>query len=422
MDMKKKLLLSMILLALCLIQASASTYYFKIQLSKADGTSGGWSGYIPVAAVPNPVVDGKQTYNYPNGLRTLLNKGEVTDENGGKCTLPTNSDGTVNKDRIYGIVFANGKGRNISIDGKQPEENILEGDEYTAWTEIREHIKYLDLRKYIRNTYPGDNYFANMHQVEKLELPECGITVGNGVGENNYQYFANCENLKEITIWNGSASVDITADAVKDKKLLNIVGEYMFSNCYNLSTKYINRLIKDVTEIKDYAFKIDDDNRDKSSAEVEGHNMAIVIPSSVTKIGSQAFYNRQKVTGLNIHGNSGCLEIGFEAFGQCDELAKITLDNITPDKKELKIYKNAFMRCKQLNTFEHLDNARITSLGTGVFGDCRSMTDEFVEGVLNNYATNAEIKKIPAYLFWGCNGQDGHNGTDSKKIHVLLPI
>lgn len=412
MDMKKKLLLSMILLALCLIQASASTYYFKIQLSKADGTPGGWSGYIPVAAVPNPIVDGKQTYNYPNGLRTLLNKGEVTDENGGKCTLPTNSDGTVNKDRIYGIVFANGKGRNISIDGKQPEENILEGDEYTAWTEIREHIKYLELREYKCDTYTGDNYFANMHQVEKLELPECGITVGNGVGEKNYQYFANCENLKEITIWNGSASVDITQ---YDKPVLrNCVGEYMFSNCYNLSTKYINRLIQDVTEIKDYAFKVDDGNRDKSSPEVEGHNMAIVIPSSVTKIGSQAFYNRQKVTGLTIHGNSGCLEIGFEAFGRCDELAQITLDNITPAKKELKIYKNAFKLCKQLNTFENLNNANITYLETGVFGDCRSMTNEFVNGVLSNYATNGGTK-IPAYLFFGCNGQDGHDGTVANK-------
>ena len=34
MDMKKKILLSMILLALCLIQASADTYYFKINLYK----------------------------------------------------------------------------------------------------------------------------------------------------------------------------------------------------------------------------------------------------------------------------------------------------------------------------------------------------------------------------------------------------
>lgn len=188
----------------------------------------------------------------------------------------------------------------------------------------------------------------------------------------------------------------------------------MFSNCYSLSTKYINRLIRNVTEIKYRAFYAGDEHRGDFTDEVAGHNMAIEIPSSVTKIGSQAFYNRVKVTGLNIHGKD-CLEIGSEAFGQCDELAKITLDNITPDNKELKIYKNAFMRCKQLNAFENMNTAKITYLGTGVFGDCRSMTDEFVEGVLNNYATNAEIKKIPAFLFFGCNGQDGHDGSDPNK-------
>lgn len=142
--------------------------------------------------------------------------------------------------------------------------------------------------------------------------------------------------------------------------------------------------------------------------------MAIEIPNSVTKIGNQAFYNRVKVTGLNIHGNGG-LEIGFEAFRGCDELANITLDNITPDNKELRIYKNAFRGCKQLNAFENLDKAKITYLETGVFGDCQSMTNEFVNGVLQNYADNGEETKIPAYLFYGCNGQDGHDGKDANK-------
>lgn len=188
----------------------------------------------------------------------------------------------------------------------------------------------------------------------------------------------------------------------------------MFSNCYGLSTKYINRLIKDVTEIKDNAFRADEGNRDKFSDLVADHKMAIEIPNSVTKIGNQAFYNRVKVTGLNIHGNGG-LEIGFEAFRGCDELANITLDNITPDNKELRIYKNAFRGCKQLNAFENLDKAKITYLETGVFGDCRSMTNEFVNGVLQNYADNGEETKIPAYLFYGCNGQDGHDGKDANK-------
>lgn len=405
MDMKKKILLSMILLALCLIQASADTYYFKINLYKDNGELAGWSKYIKVS-------HSSQQGDWVNGLRELVAGNPVTDEgdgNGNGTTtyqLPKNGDGEVDLDRIYGIVFANGKGRKLSQDVK-----IMEGGEYAAWEKIRPHIKYLELRQYELETYTGDTYFGNMTKVEKLELPECGITVGNRVDQKNYMYFANCDNLKEITIWNGTSSVDITNYA--KPVLKNCVGEYMFSNCYNLSTKYINRLIRDVSVIKDYAFKVNDGNRDKSSGEVEGHNMAIVIPSSVTKIGSQAFYNRQKVTGLTIHGNSGCLEIGSEAFGQCDELAKITLDNITPDNKELKIYKNAFMRCKQLNAFENMNTAKITYLGTGVFGDCRSMTNEFVNGVLTNYATNGGTK-IPAYLFFGCNGQDGHDVHDEN--------
>lgn len=395
MDMKKNILLSMILLALCLIQASAANYYYKIRLSKENGEPGNWSSYIAVGQA----VDGV----YDNGLRKLLNGETVTDENKGTCTLPKKANNEVDLDRIYGIVFANGNGRGINKD-----LDILPGDEYDAWKEIRSHIKYLKLREYKLDTYNNSGYFMDMHKLEKLELPKDGMKVGNGDDDGQY-YFANAEQLKTIFIYSDKHQddkVEITDDAVKDRHLLNIVGKYMFSNCYSLSTKYINRLIKDVTEIKDNAFYADDANRDKFADEAD--NKIIEIPSSVTKIGNQAFYNRVKVTGLNIQGN-GCLEIGSEAFGACDELAKIMQTN-----KELKIYKNAFMRCKQLNAFENLDKAKITYLGTGVFGDCRSMTNEFVNGVLKNYADHGGTK-IPAYLFFGCNGQDGHNGSDKNK-------
>lgn len=377
----------------------------------------GWSKYIQVDArqIGTDTKTGKPIYDYPNGLRTLLDGGKVKDEGDGngqgikEYELPrkANNNNEVDLDRIYGIVFANQKGRD-----KGTDLNILEGDEYKAWETIRPHIKYLELREYELTTYTGDGYFMDMHNVEELELPQLGMNVGDGDTHCQY-YFANADKLKKITIWNGNAAVDITDDRANNKTLLNRVGKYMFSNCYNLSTKYINRLIRDVSVIKDYAFKVDDGNRGKFSNDAD-HNMAIEIPSSVTKIGSQAFYNRLKVTGLNIHGNVGCLEIGSEAFGQCDELAKITLDNLTQDKKELKIYKNAFMRCKQLNAFENMNTAKITYLGTGVFGDCRSMTDKFVNGVLQNYADNGGTK-IPAYLFFGCNGQDGHDGTVANK-------
>ena len=389
----------MILLALCLIQASADTYYFKIRLSKENGELEGWSNYIEVS-----YDDQQQVYH--NGLRDLINGKAVKDEGNKEYTLPKNANNAVDLDRIWGIVFANGKGR-----GKGEQLNIMEGDEYEAWKDIRSYIKYLELREYKLDTYTNDGYFIGMSNVEELELPKDGMKVGNGDLDCN-MYFANAGNLKRITIWSDKKQdhVDIIDDAVTDKILLDRVGKYMFSNCYGLSTRYINRLIKNVTEIKDNAFCADEGNRGKFSDEAD-NKMAIEIPSSVTKIGSQAFYNRVKVTGLNIQGN-GCLEIGSEAFRGCDELAKIKIMQ-TQDK--LRIYKNAFRGCKQLNAFENLDKAKITYLGTGVFGDCRSMTNEFVNGVLQNYADNGEETKIPAYLFYGCNGQDGHDGKDANK-------
>lgn len=398
MDMKKNILLSMILLALCLIQASADTYYFKIQLSNEKGEPGKWSDYIVVRHDDQNLV-------YHNGLRDLINGITVTDEKGVNYTLPKPADNKGYLDRIYGIAFANGKGKEGNA-----QQNIMEGDEYEAWKKIRGHIKYLRLRDYIRDSYNDDSYLMYMDNVEELELPKNGMNVGSEADDGKY-YFANAHKLNKITIWSDvkGDAVDITDDAVTDitnKKLLNIVGKFMFANCWALSTKYINRLIKGVTEIKDHAFFADDDNRKDLSDEAD--NTIIEIPSTVTKIGSQAFRNRVKVTGLNIQGN-GCLEIGSEAFKACDELAKIMQTN-----KELKIYKNAFMRCKQLNAFENLDKAKITYLETGVFGDCRSMTNEFVNGVLRNYAANGGTK-IPAYLFFGCNGQDGHDGTDANK-------
>lgn len=373
MDMKKKLLLSMILLALCLIQASADTYYFKIRLSDEKGNPGGWSRYIVVS-------HSEQQGDWVNGLRDLIEGKIVKDEDKKEYKLPTKADGQVDLDRIYGIVFANGKGRSHnSTQVNKDDVKIMEGGEYKAWETIRPHIKYLELREYELDTYTGDTYFGNMTKVEKLELPQGGMTVGIG---GNIRYFANCDNLKEITIWNGTSSVDITNYA--KPVLKNCVGEYMFSNCYNLSTKYINRLIRDVTEIKDYAFKVDPNNR-KYFPDDADHSMAIDIPSSVTKIGSQAFYNRVNVTGLTIHGeNNSSLEIGSEAFRGCEQLNVLSLDNV-----------------------------KITSLGTGVFGDCRSMTNPFVNGVLQNYADNGGTK-IPAYLFFGCNGQDGHHVQDAN--------
>lgn len=379
----------MILLALCLIQASADNYYYRILLN----SNVRWSEYIEVSTEKKYDGHQQEYYVYHNGLRDLIDGKAVKavkDENHViEYSLPKKDNGDVDLDGIKGIMFANGKGIK-----NNNQSNILEGDEYEAWKKIRTHIKILSLRDYKCNTYTNDSYFMYMDNVEVLELPKDGMTVGDG-DDDCIRYFANAWRLKEITIWNDKYdAVDITKDAVKDKKLLNRVGKFMFSNCYSLSTKYINRLIKDVSEIKNNAFSVDKDNRYKFS-DGPDNEMAIKIPDKVTKIGNQAFCYRAKVTGLNIQRN-GDLEIGSEAFRGCEQL-------------------NAL----------NLGKAMITYLGTGVFGDCRSMTNEFVNGVLQNYADHGGTK-IPAYLFYGCNGQDGHDGSDTNKYvcsftHLDIP-
>lgn len=222
----------MILLALCLIQASADNYYYKIKLYKENGELEElWSKYIEVR------FDDRQKV-YVNGLMDLINGKTVMDEEHKTYTLPKKANNEVDLDRIYGIVFANGKGR-----GKNQQVNIMEGDEYkVAWPKIRTRIKYLELREYKLDTYTGgDSYFMDMHNVEELELPKGGMNVGSG-DDDCIRYFANADKLKKITVCRveDNKKFDITDDGAKDIPLLDRVGKYMFSNCYSLSTKYIN--------------------------------------------------------------------------------------------------------------------------------------------------------------------------------------
>lgn len=390
--MKKRVLLSSVLLILCLIQAVAGNYYYKIRLINADGTKGSWSSYIEVSY-------DNVSKKWRNGLEIYFAGDPVTGEDNKTYALP-GKDST----KVWGIVFASELGRS-----KGNHENILEGGEYKVWEKIRKHIKYLELRDYKRTKYTDEGYFMDMHKLETLELPKSGMNVGEGELDCQY-YFANADNLKQITIYDDNAgkAFDITDASVEGKPLLNRVGPYMFANCYSLPTKYINRLIKNATEIRNNAFFADDGNRDKFKDGADNNSIPIEISSSTTVIGKQAFLNRVKETGLNISSNN--LNIGQEAFNACDNLARISV----PANAELSIDKDAFARCKQLNTFDNLATANIKSLGTGVFGDCRSMTNEFVNGVLASYARNGATK-IPAYLFYGCNGQDGHDGKTQGK-------
>lgn len=72
----------MILLALCLIQASADTYYYKIKLYTDDNYTqlDRWSGYITVRY-------DEQKKDWVNGLRDLY-EGEIVKDDSRDFQLP----------------------------------------------------------------------------------------------------------------------------------------------------------------------------------------------------------------------------------------------------------------------------------------------------------------------------------------------
>ena len=179
---------------------------------------------------------------------------------------------------------------------------------------------------------------------DKTEEP--GKTVSSsepGEGESDYTYNALDDGTIEITSYSGSAE--------------NIVIPAQIDG-------------KSVTRIGNNAFE-------KSSAK------EIVIPDSVTEIGSQAFSGCGKLTGVSIP-NSVTM-IRDRAFFDCNSLASITIPDSVTD-----IELQAFCNCTSLKSVTI--PASVTDIGDEAFGYYFNDIDESeikkVDGFKINYVKN----------------------------------
>ena len=175
---------------------------------------------------------------------------------------------------------------------------------------------------------------------------ESGKTVSaseSGEGESDYTYNALDDGTIEITGYSGSAE--------------NIVIPAQIDG-------------KSVTRIGNNAFE-------KSSAK------EIVIPDSVTEIGSQAFSGCGKLTGVSIP-NSVTM-IRDRAFFDCNSLASITIPDSVTD-----IELQAFCNCTSLKSVTI--PASVTDIGDEAFGYYFNDIDELeikkVDGFKINYVKN----------------------------------
>ena len=201
----------------------------------------------------------------------------------------------------------------------------------------------------------GANIVSNKYDADK----DCWVIRFDGDVTTIGDYvFSECYNLTSVTIGDG----------------VTIIGEYAFSDCWSLTSIIIP---DSVTTIGDYAFYDC------------GSLTSITIPDSVTTIGDYAFRSCSSLTSVTIP--DGVTSIGSSTFDGCRSLTSITIpDSVTT------IGEDAFHGCSSLTSVTIPDS--VTTIGYAAFSGCSSLTifngkyaSEdgrclIVDGTLNSFA------------------------------------
>lgn len=199
------------------------------------------------------------------------------------------------------------------------------------------------------------------------------------IGLNAFIY---CESLVAVTIEEGGVILKIGNTAFKGTKL---------------SVTNINALIKNVTEISEYAY------RDTTSTVDE--DGTLVIPEGVTTIGREAFRNANGIKKIQFP--SSLVSIETYAFKECSNLTEVVI----PDGVTI-IESAAFANCASLKKV--VVPSSVVGLGTDAFADCAALEEADVacdigyrmfDGCdkLKNLTLGNTVTAIGDYAFNGCD-------------------
>ena len=178
---------------------------------------------------------------------------------------------------------------------------------------------------------------VNGHGANGVELSDSELNC-----ESDYEYETLNDGTVRITAYTGSAT-NLTIPSTIDGKKVTSIGDFVFSDCYNLTSVTIGN---SVTSIVGNAFYGCDSLTN------------VTIGNSVTSIGYRAFYDCYNLTSVTI-GNS-VKSIGNSAFRNCDSLTSVTIGN------SVTIIGNyAFEDCYSLTSIIIPDS--VTSIGGYAF-------------------------------------------------------
>ncbi len=200
--------------------------------------------------------------------------------------------------------------------------------------------------------------------IPKTNLQTVVITSGDTIGE---KAFEDCSSLTSITI----------PDSVTE------IGYYAFDGCSSLTKIYYTGEMVKWCGISGLVYLMGwGITLYINGVEITGE---LVIPDSVTSIGSGAFYNCSGLTSVTIPDS--VTSIGYDAFCNCSGLTSVTIpDSVT------EIGYAAFYNCSSLTSVT-IGNS-VTSIGERAFYNCSGLT---------SITIGNSVTEIGYYAFDGCS-------------------
>lgn len=263
----------------------------------------------------------------------------------------------------------------------------------------------------------ADNAFYGCGEIEELIIPDSVITIGNNlflygdnpkvkkivigknvksIGNNSFYY---CNGVTEFEIPNNVTEIGYKVVPDNVKKLTigteRVTSGMVNSNCTDLilkeGVKYIApSTFKDKTSITSITLpstliEIEDSGNYNDGVFEECSGLTeIIIPDSVTTIGSRAFYGCTSLTSVTIPNS--VTTIDYNAFASCTSLTSVTIpDSVTT------IDGGTFEGCSKLKT---------VNIGSGINNLAANMFKECYQ--LNNVIIPENITIIKYQCFYEC--------------------